>query len=265
MIDPNGQGMFVPMTPLTSQQAPHPASALGAPTHHVIAGGSMSGSMHNPHAAGVQVGPPQQSSGAPTPTPMHQYGQHPQAGSSMPLPTTSGTPQPPPPPMQMYPPGGPGIGLSHQQQQQMHNASLQHMPNQSAMLYQVPLSQFSHAYAAAAAASQQSVAGSGPGVPGGQQQVAAPHHQPPPPSMGQGQTSHLVMHPQMMMAPQAQGAGGHIGPYMPMPGTHFSGIPTHYVFPTGMTQGPALAPHQLGYQMYSVQSAGAPHTFSLGQ
>lgn len=219
------------VVPLTSQQGPHPSTPLGAPTHHVMAAGNMSASMHNPHAAGVQVGPPQQTSGAPTPTPMHQYGQHPQAGPSMPLPTTSGTPQPPP--MQMYP-GGPGIGISHHQQQQMHAASLQHMPNQApAMIYQIPLSQFSHAaYAAAAAAGQQSVAASGQGVPGGQQQVAAPHHQPPPPSMGQGQSgSHLVMHQQMMMAPQAQGAGGgHLGgPYMPMPGTHFSGIPTHYV------------------------------------
>ena len=140
--------LFCVVVPVPSQQGPHPVTPLD---YHMMA----TGNMYNPHAARVQVGPgpPQQMSGAPTP--MHQYGQHPQAGPSMPLPTASGTPQRPF--MQMYP-GGPGIGISHHQQQQMHAASLQHMPNQApAMVYQIPLSQFSHAaYAAAAAAGHQS-------------------------------------------------------------------------------------------------------------
>lgn len=199
---------------LTSHQPPHPGSALGPATHHVIAGGALAGAMHASHGAtGITMAPPpqqqQQTGGAPTPTPVHQYGQPLQPGSTMTLPTTSGTPQSPAQ-MQMFP-GAPGGHLAMSHSQQMHPVSLQHINNPtSPIIYQTPggLVQFPHqapglAYAAAGPGGQQ------PGP--GQTPMGGPHHQPPP-NMGPS-SSHVVMHgPQMMMGPQGQGA------YMAMSG-----------------------------------------------
>lgn len=199
---------------LTSHQPPHPGAGLGAATHHVIAGGALTSAMHASHgAAGIAVAPPppsQQTSGAPTPTPVHQYGQPLQPGSTMTLSTTSGTPQSPAQ-IQMFPgaPGGP-LAMSHHPQQ-IHPVSLQHINNPtSPIIYQTPggLVQFPHqapglAYATAGPGGQQ------PGL-GQQQPMAGPHQQPPP---AMGPSSHVVMHgPQMVMGPQGQGA------YMGMPG-----------------------------------------------
>lgn len=183
--------------------------------------------MHVPHgAAGITVAPPQQTSGAPTPTPVHQYGQ---PGSTMPpLPTTSGTPQPPAQ-IQMFP-GGHQLAMSHHQQ--IHPVvSLQHFTGgnnpASPIIYQTPgggmmqFPQFPHhqtpglAYATAAMPGVQQ-----PGqaqMAAGQQSMAAQHHQQSNPGMGP--SSHVIMHgPQMVMGPQGQGA------YMGMQGEDNAGF-----------------------------------------